>query len=107
MEVLATAGPEDGCTRGRKDPPDMLTLIKNAPLWAPTGGGGAMSRRLLFFLFAAVVLFTMPAAARAVSIGDKAPLFTAASDKGEISLERYLGEKNVIIAFYFAINTPA
>ena len=60
-----------------------------------------------FIIFTMVLLLLMPLSAQAVGIGDKAPLFNAVSDKGEIELEDYIGEKNVIISFYFAINTPA
>ncbi|UCF88536.1 MAG: hypothetical protein JSV70_09040 [bacterium] len=65
-----------------------------------------MIRRSLFFILA-TALCLFPAAAKAVGIGDKAPLFTAVSDKGEVRLGDYLGQKNVILAFYFAINTSA
>ena len=63
--------------------------------------------RTLLILFFTVGVALMPVGSQAVSIGDKAPLFTAASDKGEVSLDKYLGQKYVIIAFYYAINTPA
>jgi len=52
-------------------------------------------------------VLALPLGAHAVALGDKAPLFTAVSDKGEVSLENYLGQKYVIIAFYYAINTSA
>ena len=65
-----------------------------------------MTRALLIVVLA-VGASLMPIGAQAVSIGDKAPLFTAASNKGEISLANYQGEKYVILAFYFAINTSA
>ena len=63
--------------------------------------------RTLLIIFFAVGVALIPIGARAVSIGDKAPHFTAVSDKGEVDLKDYLGEKYVIIAFYFAVNTPA
>ncbi len=63
--------------------------------------------RALLFMFFAVGVALIPIGAQAVGIGDKAPFFTAASDKGEVSLNDYLGQKYVIISFYFAINTPA
>jgi hypothetical protein len=66
-----------------------------------------MIRTFLFICLAASMVLLAPVGARAVGIGDKAPLFTAASDKGEVSLNNYLGQKYVIISFYFAINTPA
>ena len=43
----------------------------------------------------------------ALSVGDRAPAFTAQSNQGEVSLADHLGKKNVILAFYFAIFTPA
>jgi peroxiredoxin len=63
--------------------------------------------RTLLIIFLAVGVALIPVGARAVSIGDKAPLFTAVSNKGEVSLENYQGQKYVIIAFYYAINTSA
>jgi hypothetical protein len=63
--------------------------------------------KIFFFLILAAGLFFLPAGAQAVGIGDKAPLFTVASDKGEVSLENYRGQSYVILAFYYAINTPA
>ena len=41
-----------------------------------------------------------------LQVGDKAPDFTAESTKGTVSLSRYLGEKHVVLAFYFADFTP-
>ena len=63
--------------------------------------------RALLFMFFAVGVALIPIGAQAVGIGDKAPFFTAGSNKGEVSLENFLGQKYVIIAFYYAINTPA
>lgn len=42
----------------------------------------------------------------ALEAGDKAPLFKAESTQGTISLNDYLGKKNVVLAFYFADFTP-
>jgi peroxiredoxin Q/BCP len=42
----------------------------------------------------------------ALEAGDKAPLFKAESTQGTISLADYLGNKNVVLAFYFADFTP-
>ena len=64
-------------------------------------------KRTALMLCLAVWVMLAPASAPALGIGDKAPLFTAESDRGKISLANYLGEKYVILAFYFAINTPA
>ncbi len=65
-----------------------------------------MIRRSLFFILATALCLS-PAVAKAVGLGDKAPLFSAVSDKGEVKLGDYLGKKNVVLAFYFAINTSA
>ena len=42
----------------------------------------------------------------AVEIGDMAPDFTAQSTAGKISLSDFRGEKNVVLALYYFINTP-
>ena len=42
----------------------------------------------------------------AVQVGDEAPDFTAQSTAGKISLSDYRGEKNVVLALYYFINTP-
>ena len=42
----------------------------------------------------------------AVEVGDKAPDFTAQSTAGKISLSDFRGEKNVVLALYYFINTP-
>jgi len=60
---------------------------------------------LVLFLAAALILAASPALA--LSVGDQAPTFTAQSNQGEVSLADYLEKKNVILAFYFAIYTPA
>lgn len=62
--------------------------------------------RIMVPVLAAVLLLSAGTAA-AVSVGEKAPGFTAMSNRGEVSLADFIGEKNVILAFYFAINTPA
>jgi peroxiredoxin Q/BCP len=59
----------------------------------------------VLLLVAALLLASTPA--MALSVGDPAPGFTAQSNQGEVSLAGYLGKKNVILAFYFAIFTPA
>ena len=64
-----------------------------------------MIRVLIPILVAA--LLVAPGSALAVSVGDKAPGFTVISNKGEVSLDEFIGKKNVILAFYFAINTSA
>ena len=64
-----------------------------------------MRRKLVFVLAAALILLASPVLA--LSVGDRAPDFTAQSNRGEVSLADYLGKKNVILTFYFAIYTPA
>ena len=64
-----------------------------------------MKRQLVYLLAAVLILSASPALA--LSVGDTAPDFTAQTNQGEISLADYLGEKNVILTFYFAIFTPA
>lgn len=59
----------------------------------------------VWLLAAALLLAATPV--MALSVGDSAPAFTAQSNLGEVSLAEYLGKKNVILAFYFAIFTPA
>lgn len=44
--------------------------------------------------------------AHAIEVGEKAPLFEAGSTQGAIRTVDYLGQKNVVIAFYFADFTP-
>jgi len=47
---------------------------------------------------------SMPA--RAAEVDKAAPVFSAASSTGEIALEDYRGQKNVLLAFYFADFSP-
>ena len=47
-----------------------------------------------------------PVFASALEVGDEAPLFEAVSDKGPINLVDYRGQKNVVLAFYFAAFSP-
>ena len=66
-----------------------------------------MIRNVLLLCFAVGLITLGPGAANAVWLGDKAPLFTAESTKGEVKLEDFLGKKYVILAFYFRVNTFA
>jgi len=59
---------------------------------------------LKVFLLAGVLM--LPSMASALTVGDKAPPFDAESTEGTISLENYLGKKNVVLAFYYADFTP-
>lgn len=64
-----------------------------------------MRIKLVLVLATALILVTSPVLA--LSVGDQAPAFTAQTNQGEVSLADYLGKQNVILAFYFAIYTPA
>lgn len=66
-----------------------------------------MSGKVLLVCFCMFALALVPATGQALGVGDKAPSFTAESTQGTINLDQYLGKKNVVLAFYFAINTPA
>ena len=63
--------------------------------------------RTTFVLFLVAALLMAASPVLALSVGDRAPAFTAQSNQGEVSLADHLGKKNVILAFYFAIYTPA
>jgi peroxiredoxin Q/BCP len=62
--------------------------------------------RNLFVCIAALSFFSIPSISYSLNVGDRAPLFNAESTRSTISLESYLGQKNVILAFYFADFTP-
>ena len=57
-------------------------------------------------LFTLVTLALLPAAALALDVGDKAPTFEAPSTEGMVRLEAFQGEKNVVLALYYAAFTP-
>ena len=63
-----------------------------------------MKHSIMFIMMTA--FFVIPSIALALNVGEKAPQFEAESTKGTISLENYLGQKNVVLAFYFADFTP-
>jgi hypothetical protein len=65
-------------------------------------------RKNLIVVLLAALLFIGTAAnnSMAIEVGDEAPDFTVQSTSGEISLSEYRGEKNVVLALYFFINTP-
>ena len=65
------------------------------------------SMRIKLVLLLSATLIMAASQALALSVGDQAPAFTAQTNQGEVSLADYLGKKNVILAFYFAIYTPA
>lgn len=62
-------------------------------------------KKFLVALFACF-LALVPVLVNALEVGDEAPQFEAASDKGPINLMDYRGKKNVVLAFYFADYTP-
>ena len=62
-------------------------------------------RNLFIFILLAGLSLT-PSLSSALDVGDKAPPFDAVSTEGTISLESYLGKKNVVLAFYYADFTP-
>jgi peroxiredoxin Q/BCP len=58
----------------------------------------------LILLLATLIVGTV---AQAVEVGDKAPDFTLPSTKGDpISLNQFLGKKNVVLEFYVLDFTP-
>ena len=63
--------------------------------------------RIKLVLVMAAVLILLASPVLALSVGDQAPSFTAQTNQGEVSLADLLGEKNLILTFYFAIYTPA
>lgn len=62
--------------------------------------------RHLFTAIILTVFLMLPSFADSLNVGDKAPMFDAESTAGTISLENYLGKKNVVLAFYYADFTP-
>ena len=63
-----------------------------------------MMKRLLLGLI--ILLLCLPAYASGLQVGDKAPLFEAASTQGMIRLADFNGKKHVVLAFYFKDFTP-
>jgi cytochrome oxidase Cu insertion factor (SCO1/SenC/PrrC family) len=62
------------------------------------------------WLFSAILILCsliVGTVAQAVEVGDKAPDFTLPSSKGDpISLNQFLGKKNVVLEFYVLDFTP-
>jgi hypothetical protein len=52
------------------------------------------------------ILLCLPGAAFGLNVGDSAPSFRANSTQGDISLEKFRGNKSVVLALYFAVFTP-
>lgn len=63
-----------------------------------------MRQFILYLLGVAMVL--APSPALAVNVGDPAPDFNIISTQGQLQLSDYQGEKNVVLALYFAAFTP-
>jgi hypothetical protein len=63
-----------------------------------------MKKILVALLVGCATFF--PAMAEALDVGTPAPLFEAMSDKGPVSLQDFRGQKNVVLAFYFADFSP-
>ena len=60
-----------------------------------------MEEHLVFFGAMTLAAFLFPILAASTDVQNKAPDFEAESTKGTIRLADYLGEKNVLLAFYF------
>jgi peroxiredoxin Q/BCP len=63
-----------------------------------------MKHSIMFIMITA--FFVIPSISLALNVGDSAPLFDAESTEGTISLQNYLGQKHVVLAFYYADFTP-
>ena len=63
-----------------------------------------MKKAMLWGLAFSILLSS---AALALEVGDRAPLFQGQSTRGTVGSEDYLGEKFVVLAFYFADSIPA
>ena len=61
---------------------------------------------ILQIVCAWLVLLMIPALSFGLDVGDKAPLFDEASTQGFVQSADYLGQKNVVLALYFAVFTP-
>lgn len=57
-------------------------------------------------LFPLFMLVLTPAASLGLGVGDNAPPFTGESSLGTIQSTDYLGQKNIVLALYFAAFTP-
>jgi hypothetical protein len=71
--------------------------------------GGVPMRKYGFLTIVLLVVVSAALQATGVTllqVGDRAPDFAAESTKGKVTLPQYRGEKNVVLAFYFADFTP-
>jgi cytochrome oxidase Cu insertion factor (SCO1/SenC/PrrC family) len=65
-----------------------------------------LHRWLAAGLLGIAALFTAPAQAQTLKVGDKAPDFSVTSSTGKpVALADYLGKKNVVLFFYIAAFT--
>jgi len=65
-----------------------------------------MRKSVMKGLFTSALVALSSIGAHALEVGEKAPLFEAASTRGTIRLADYLGKQNVVLAFYYADFTP-
>jgi len=63
-----------------------------------------MKHSIMFIMITA--FFVTPSITLALNVNDKAPQFEAESTEGTISLQNYLGQNYVVLAFYYADFTP-
>jgi peroxiredoxin len=63
-----------------------------------------MKRSFPYIMLA--IFLVLPSWARALDVGDSAPVFQALSTQGPIDLKEYAGKKNVVLALYYADFTP-
>ena len=63
-------------------------------------------KKSLRTLMVLLILIFAPAVSFGLDVGDKEPSFNGKSTQGFVQLSDYLGEKNVVLALYFAVFTP-
>ena len=64
------------------------------------------SRRFQWIALLMMALLWSPVVSYALEVGDSAPLFEGNSTQGNITLTDFQGDKNVVLALYFAAFTP-
>lgn len=64
-----------------------------------------MKKLIKGFITAAWIAFSA-IGAQALEVGQSVPLFTGESTQGTIHLGEIIGEKHLVLAFYFADFTP-
>lgn len=65
-----------------------------------------MHRPFTLILFVILILMGLPGLSLGLDVGEKAPPFSADSTQGKVHLSDFHGEKNVVLALYFAVFTP-